>query len=70
MGSTTIWEKWRGLTPDGSINVGSFNHYAYGAIGNWLYRDVAGINPAIPGYRRIIVHPHPGGLLTEAAASY
>jgi alpha-L-rhamnosidase len=70
MGATTIWEKWQGLMPDGSINVGSFNHYAYGAIGQWLYQDVAGIGPGSPGYQRIIIHPHLGGGLTEADADY
>jgi alpha-L-rhamnosidase len=70
MGATTIWEKWAALMPDSSINVGSFNHYAYGAIGNWLYRDVAGINPGKPGYQKIIIRPHIGGGLTEADASY
>lgn len=70
MGATTNWEKWDGLKPDGSINVGSFNHYAYGAIGNWLYRDVAGLTPGLPGYQRIIIHPHISGQLTAADASY
>lgn len=70
MGATTIWEKWLSVLPDRSINVSSFNNYAYGAIGDWLYRDVAGIRPGSPGYRRIIIHPHPGGRLTEADASY
>jgi alpha-L-rhamnosidase len=70
MGATTIWEKWLSLLPDRSINVSSFNNYAYGAIGDWLYREVAGICPGSPGYQRIIIHPHPGGQLTEADASY
>jgi alpha-L-rhamnosidase len=70
MGATTIWEKWTALMPDSSINVSSFNHYADGAIGNWLYRDVAGINPGKPGYQKIIIHPHIGGGLIEANASY
>ncbi|HET6253269.1 MAG TPA: family 78 glycoside hydrolase catalytic domain [Puia sp.] len=70
MGATTIWEKWLSVLPNRSINVSSFNNYAYGAIGDWLYRDVAGISPGSPGYRRIIIHPHPGGTLTEVDASY
>jgi alpha-L-rhamnosidase len=70
MGATTIWEKWQGLMPDSSINVGSFNHYAYGAVGQWLYQDVAGIGPGSPGFQRIIIHPRIGGGLTEADASY
>lgn len=73
MGATTIWERWDGIKPDSSFqNVGmnSFNHYAYGAIGDWLYRRVAGIDidPANPGYKHIIIHPTPGGSLTEATA--
>jgi len=51
--------------------MNSFNHYAYGAIGEWLYRVVAGIeiDPAAPGYKRIIFQPSPGGGLTHAGAT-
>jgi alpha-L-rhamnosidase len=73
-GATTIWERWDGIKPDGSFqdaSMNSFNHYAYGAIGEWLYRVVAGIeaDPAEPGYKRIIIRPQPGGQLTYASAS-
>ncbi len=70
-GATTIWERWDGLQPDGKfqdVGMNSFNHYAYGAIGDWLYRVVAGINPAAPGYKRILIRPRPGGSLTWARA--
>lgn len=72
-GATTIWERWDGIRPDGSFQttgMNSFNHYAYGAIGEWLYSRVAGlrIDPENPGYKRIIFHPHPGGRLTHAKA--
>jgi alpha-L-rhamnosidase len=72
-GATTIWERWDGQKPDGTFqNVGmnSFNHYAYGAIGEWLYRHVAGIDidPEQPGYKHILLNPHPGGGLTNATA--
>lgn len=72
-GATTIWERWDGQKPDGSfqnIGMNSFNHYAYGAIGEWLYRYVAGIDidPANPGYKHILLAPHPGGGLTHAEA--
>lgn len=72
-GATTIWERWDGQKPDGTFqNVGmnSFNHYAYGAIGEWLYRHVAGIDidPEQPGYKHILLNPHPGGSLTNASA--
>jgi alpha-L-rhamnosidase len=69
MGATTIWERWDSLLPNGSINPGemtSFNHYAFGAIADWLHRTVGGLAPAEPGYRRIEFRPRPGGGLTHA----
>ncbi len=69
-GATTIWEKWDAIQPDGSFDTCSLNHYAYGAVGDWLYRYVAGIDAAEPGYRKIVIEPHPGGGLTWAKASY
>jgi len=62
MGATTIWERWDGIKPDGSFqnpDMNSFNHYAYGAIGDWMYRGIAGIdtNPQNPGYKSIIIKP-------------
>lgn len=72
MGATTIWERWDSLLPDGSPNPGemlSFNHYAYGAVADWLHRYVAGLAPASPGYRRLLVRPRPGGGLTHAEAA-
>jgi len=73
MGATTIWERWDSLLPDGSVNPGgmtSFNHYALGAVADWLHRVVAGLAPAAPGYRRILVSPQPGGGLTHASATH
>jgi alpha-L-rhamnosidase len=72
-GATTIWERWDGIKADGTFQdkeMNSFNHYAYGAIGEWLYRVVAGIeiDEANPGYKHIIIQPHPGGGLTHAKA--
>jgi alpha-L-rhamnosidase len=74
MGATTIWERWDGIKPDGSlqsVGMNSFNHYAYGAIGEWLYSRVAGISvdSKNPGYKNIIFSPNPGGGLTYAIAS-
>ena len=63
MGATTIWERWDSMLPDGSINPGdmtSFNHYALGAVADWLYQVVAGIRPASPGYATIRLTPTPG----------
>lgn len=74
-GATTIWERWDGQKPDGTFqNVGmnSFNHYAYGAIGEWLYGHVAGIqvDENSPGYKHFVLAPHPGGRLNEVSATY
>jgi alpha-L-rhamnosidase len=73
-GATTIWERWDGWTRDKGFQtpgMNSFNHYAYGAIGAWLYAVVAGIevDEAQPGYKRIVFRPHPGGGLTHVEAS-
>jgi alpha-L-rhamnosidase len=72
-GATTIWERWDGWTHDKGfqdVGMNSFNHYAYGAIGAWLYSIVAGINvdEEAPGYKRIIFRPQPGGGLEHACA--
>ncbi|SEF16821.1 family 78 glycoside hydrolase catalytic domain [Jiangella alba] len=73
MGATTIWERWDSMLPDGSINPGemtSFNHYAYGAVADWLHRCVAGLAPAAPGYREVAVRPLVTGQLTHASARH
>jgi alpha-L-rhamnosidase len=73
MGATTIWERWDSMLPDGSINPGemtSFNHYALGAVADWMHRTIGGLAPAAPGYRSIEVRPRPGGGLTRAAARH
>ncbi|WP_436789982.1 family 78 glycoside hydrolase catalytic domain [Yinghuangia sp. YIM S10712] len=70
-GATTIWERWDSLRPDGTLNpsgMTSFNHYALGAVVDWLYRTVAGLDAAEPGYRRLRIAPRPGGELTHAHA--
>ena len=64
-GATTIWERWDGQKPDGTfqdVGMNSFNHYAYGAIGDWMYRVMAGIeiDEATPGYKHILIQPRPG----------
>ncbi|KAL2205672.1 alfa-L-rhamnosidase [Sarocladium strictum] len=71
--ATTIWERWNSMLPDGQINPGemtSFNHYALGAIADWLHTSVAGISPEEPGWKIIRVRPVPGGNLTSAKASF
>ena len=73
MGATTVWERWDSMLPDGSINPGemtSFNHYALGAVADWMHRRVAGLAPAAPGYREIEVRPLPGRALTHASARH
>jgi alpha-L-rhamnosidase len=73
MGATTIWERWDSMLEDGTINPGemtSFNHYALGAVADWLHRSVAGLAPASPGYRTIRVAPAPLPALTHASARH
>ena len=75
MGATTVWEHWDGIRPDGTMwspDMNSFNHYAYGAVGEWMYRVLAGleIDETHPGYKRFIVQPHPGGGLTWARTDF
>ncbi|MCL4831810.1 MAG: family 78 glycoside hydrolase catalytic domain [Caldilineaceae bacterium] len=70
-GATTIWERWDGYTEDNGFQdpgMNSFNHYAYGSIGAWLYNTVAGIeiDPQQPGYKHFVLRPQPGGGLTQA----
>jgi alpha-L-rhamnosidase len=69
MGATTIWERWDSMLTDGSVNPGemtSFNHYALGAVADWMHRTIGGLTPAEPGYRRIEIRPRPGGGLAHA----
>ena len=73
MGATTIWERWDGIKPDSTFQtpgMNSFNHYAYGAIGDWMYRVIAGIDTeeGAPGYKKITIKPTIGGSLKNASA--
>jgi alpha-L-rhamnosidase len=73
MGATTIWERWDGQKTDSTFQdrgMNSFNHYAYGAIGDWMYRVVAGIEIGKPGYKHILIQPQPDKRLRYAKASY
>ncbi len=72
-GATTVWERWDSLLPDGSVNPGemtSFNHYALGAVADWMHRTVAGLAPAAAGYRRLRIAPRPLAALTRASATH
>lgn len=68
MGATTIWERWDSLLPDGRVHPGSmtsFNHYAYGAVAEWMHQRLAGLSPLEPGYRRVAIAP-----MTTAGLDY
>ena len=73
MGATTIWERWDGQKTDSTFQdegMNSFNHYAYGAIGDWMYRVSAGIEEMKPGYKEILIQPHTTKNLSYAKASF
>jgi len=68
-GATTIWERWNSIMPDGSfgpVEMNSFNHYAYGAVGEWMYRTLAGVSALEPGYAKVLIAPQPGDGITSA----
>lgn len=74
-GATTIWERWDGIRTNGdfqAVTMNSFNHYAYGAIGDWMYRVMVGLDleDGTVGYKNIRIRPHIGGSFTQASASY
>jgi len=74
-GATTIWERWDGMRPDGSFQdktMNSFNHYAYGAVGAWMYETLGGISigTAAPGYAHVLVQVQPGGGFSYARAQH
>ena len=61
-GATTMWEHWDGIRPDGSFwssDMNSFNHYAYGAVADWVFGVACGIQPAAPGFEKVRIAPHP-----------
>ncbi|UCF15135.1 MAG: family 78 glycoside hydrolase catalytic domain [Phycisphaerales bacterium] len=71
-GATTIWERWDGWTEEKGFQtpaMNSFNHYAFGSVGRWLFDTVAGIDTDGPGFKKIIIRPRPGDI-TYARASY
>ena len=78
LGATTIWERWNSLNPDGTISstgMNSLNHYAYGSIVEWMYRDMCGLNPSsgedgITGFRYARIEPKPDQSLQWARARY
>lgn len=75
MGATTIWERWNGIRPDSTFepaSMNSFNHYAYGAIGDWMYRTMVGLDneDGSIGYKKMRIRPQIGGNLRHAAIKY
>ena len=73
LGATTIWERWNSILDDGSIsgtNMNSLNHYAYGSVVEYLYRQVAGLNPLEPGFARVLIEPKLNSRLREMNCSY
>jgi len=72
-GATTIWERWNGWTADGGfgdVGMNSFNHYSLGSVGEWLQRQVAGIDSDTPGFSHLVIHPRPDPRLSFARASF
>jgi alpha-L-rhamnosidase len=73
LGATTMWERWDGWTPDKGFQdpgMNSFNHYAFGSVGEWMYRTVGGIDTDGPGFKMITLRPQPEEGLTWARAKY
>lgn len=72
-GATSIWERWDGWTPERGFQdpgMNSFAHYAFGSVGEWMFRTIAGIDSAEPGYRKIVIKPEPGNGIDWIKASY
>jgi alpha-L-rhamnosidase len=69
-GATTWWERWNGDTGDPSMN--SYNHYAFGSVVAWAYRNVAGIdtNYTSPAFHEIVIHPRLDDRITQARGEY
>ncbi|MFT7588673.1 MAG: alpha-L-rhamnosidase, partial [Limisphaerales bacterium] len=72
-GATTMWERWGGIDKNGDfedIRMNSFNHYAYGAIGEWMYSSIGGIKAIEPGFKTVLIEPVPGGEIDRAKVKY
>ncbi|WP_199922324.1 alpha-L-rhamnosidase [Microterricola viridarii] len=73
MGATTVWERWDSMLEDGSINPGqmtSFNHYSLGSVADWMHRELGGLSPVEPGYRRMRIAPRPVAQLQHARTEH
>ncbi|MFW6303001.1 MAG: family 78 glycoside hydrolase catalytic domain [Candidatus Sumerlaeota bacterium] len=72
-GATSIWERWNGWTPEegfGPVGMNSFAHYSFGAVCEWMFRVMGGIDFLEPGYRRVAIRPRPGGRFKNVDAVY
>ena len=72
-GATSIWERWDGWTPENGFQdpgMNSFAHYSFGAVGEWMFETIGGIDTDGPAYKHIVIRPQPGGRLTWAKTSY
>ncbi|NLH40417.1 MAG: family 78 glycoside hydrolase catalytic domain [Planctomycetes bacterium] len=72
-GATSIWERWDGWTPEKGFQdpgMNSFAHYSFGAVCEWMFRTIGGIDTDGPGYKRILIRPTPGGRLSWARTTY
>ncbi|MBP2330678.1 alpha-L-rhamnosidase [Kibdelosporangium banguiense] len=72
-GATTMWERWNSIMPDGSfgpVDMNSFNHYAYGAVGDWMFQNIGGLSALEPGYKRSRIAPAISGGLTEGSGQF
>jgi alpha-L-rhamnosidase len=72
-GATSIWERWDGWTPEQGFQdpgMNSFAHYSFGAVGEWMYKTIGGIDTIGPSFKRLLIRPQPGGALTSAKVSY
>lgn len=75
LGATTIWERWNSILPDGRISgtgMNSMNHYSYGSVVEWMYRNMAGLNPSEegPGFKRATIAPKPDPRFTSVESDY
>lgn len=68
MGATTMWEAWQAILPDGTPTSVSYNHYAFGCVGDWMYRNIGGLHAGLPGYKKAIIKPVLDTRITSAKA--
>lgn len=69
-GATTIWESWDGIQENGKVGSLSYNHYAFGCVMDWIYRNIGGIHPVNPGFKEIAIHPMINAGISNAYCKY